>query len=74
VFVSIRGARLDVLWKGNIAFLWVLENDFVSTIASAGAPILVDHETSCIRKIIYLSFHAYKERLNLRSYASCVLI
>jgi hypothetical protein len=27
------GARLDILCKGNIAFLWVLENDFVSTIA-----------------------------------------
>ncbi len=26
------GARLDVLWKGNIGFLWVLENDFVPTI------------------------------------------
>jgi hypothetical protein len=27
------GARLDVLWKENIVFLWVLENDFVSIIA-----------------------------------------
>jgi hypothetical protein len=27
------GARLDILWKGNIAFMWVLENDFVSMIA-----------------------------------------
>jgi hypothetical protein len=24
---------VNVLWKGNIACLWVLENDFVSTIA-----------------------------------------
>jgi hypothetical protein len=23
------GARLDILWKRNIAFLWVLKNDFV---------------------------------------------
>jgi hypothetical protein len=30
VFVGIWGARLDVLWKGNIAFLWVLENNFIS--------------------------------------------
>jgi hypothetical protein len=27
------GARLDILWKENIAFLWVLENNFISTIA-----------------------------------------
>jgi hypothetical protein len=27
------GARLGILWKGNIAFLWVLENNFVLTIA-----------------------------------------
>jgi hypothetical protein len=27
------GARLDILWKRNIAFQWVLENDFVSMIA-----------------------------------------
>jgi hypothetical protein len=27
------GARRDILWKGNIVFQWVLENDFVSTIA-----------------------------------------
>jgi hypothetical protein len=26
-------ARLDILCKGNIIFLWVVENDFVSTIA-----------------------------------------
>jgi hypothetical protein len=23
------GARLHVLWKGNIAFLWVQENNFI---------------------------------------------
>jgi hypothetical protein len=23
------GARLDVFWKENIVFLWVLENDFI---------------------------------------------
>jgi hypothetical protein len=22
------GARLDVLWKGNMTFLWILVNDF----------------------------------------------
>jgi hypothetical protein len=26
------GARHDILWKGNIAFLKVLENNFISTI------------------------------------------
>jgi hypothetical protein len=33
IFVGIQEARLDVLWKGNIVFLGVLENDFVFTIA-----------------------------------------
>jgi hypothetical protein len=28
------GARLDVLWKGNIVFLWVLENDFILMIVA----------------------------------------
>jgi hypothetical protein len=37
-------------------------------------PILVNHETDCIGKIISLSFHAYKERPNRRSYTSCALI
>jgi hypothetical protein len=32
VVVGIPGARLDVLWKENIAFLGVLENNFVFTI------------------------------------------
>jgi hypothetical protein len=36
--------------------------------------ILVDHETSCIRNIISLCFHAYKERPIPMSYAACVLI
>jgi hypothetical protein len=27
------GARFDVLWKENIAFLWVRENNFVLMIA-----------------------------------------
>jgi hypothetical protein len=36
--------------------------------------ILVDHETDYIEKIISLHFHAYEERPNRRSYASCVLI
>jgi hypothetical protein len=35
VFMGIRGARLNVLWKGNITFLlWILKNDFISTNAS----------------------------------------
>jgi hypothetical protein len=66
------GVRLDVLWKWNIVFLWVLENDFILTIVVT--PILVDHKTSCVEKIIYLSFHAYKKCSNRRSYASCALI
>jgi hypothetical protein len=31
MWVHVR-ARLDVLWKGNIVFLWILENDFISMI------------------------------------------
>jgi hypothetical protein len=27
------GAGLDVLWKRDFAFVWVLENDFISMIA-----------------------------------------
>ncbi len=27
------GARLDVLWKGNIASVWVLENNFILMIS-----------------------------------------
>jgi hypothetical protein len=37
-------------------------------------PILIDHETGCIKKIISLSFHAYKEHPNRSSYTSCALI
>jgi hypothetical protein len=37
-------------------------------------PILVDHDTGCIGKIISLYFHAYKEHPNRRSYAFFVLI
>jgi hypothetical protein len=33
VFVGIRGARLNILWKGNITFLGALENNFVFKIA-----------------------------------------
>jgi hypothetical protein len=33
LFVNIWGARLDILWKENIAFLGVLENNFGFTIA-----------------------------------------
>jgi hypothetical protein len=45
----------------------VLENNFVST-------ILVDHEIGCVGKIISLSFHAYKEHPNQRSYAFYAII
>jgi hypothetical protein len=37
-------------------------------------PILVVHKTHWVEKIISLSFNAYKEHLNQRSYASCALI
>jgi hypothetical protein len=37
-------------------------------------PILVDYETSCIRKTISLSFHAHNERPNQRLYTSCAWI
>jgi hypothetical protein len=36
--------------------------------------ILVDHETGCIRKIISLSFYAYKKYPNQMLYAFCALI
>jgi hypothetical protein len=36
--------------------------------------ILINHKTCCVGNIISLSFHAYKERPNRRSYASCALI
>jgi hypothetical protein len=36
--------------------------------------ILFDHETGCIRKFISLSFHAYEECSNRRSYLPCALI
>jgi hypothetical protein len=29
-------------------------------------PILVDHDTDCVRNIISLSFYTYEERLNQR--------
>jgi hypothetical protein len=63
---------VNVLWKGNIAYLWVLEmilfRRYQTTL------ILVDHETDCVEKIISLSFHAYEEPPNWRSHASCALI
>jgi hypothetical protein len=33
-------------------------------------PILVDHETSCVGKLISLVFYVYKERPNRSSYVS----
>jgi hypothetical protein len=44
----------------------VLENDFVLMIHAT--PILVDHETGYVEKLISLVFHVYKERANWRSY------
>jgi hypothetical protein len=41
---------VNVLWKGNIAFLWVLENNLFQRLRTI--PILVDHETGCVGKII----------------------
>jgi hypothetical protein len=49
-------------WK-IILFIW-----------SWATPILVDYETSCVGKTIFLSFRAYKEYPNQRSYTSCALI
>jgi hypothetical protein len=37
-------------------------------------PILVDHETSCVGKLISLSFHTYEEHPNQKSCAYCVSI
>jgi hypothetical protein len=36
--------------------------------------ILIDHETGCVGKIIFLSFHAYKEHPNRMLCVSCVFI
>jgi hypothetical protein len=41
---------VNVLWKENIACMCLLENDLISTIAVT--PILVDHETGCVRKVM----------------------
>jgi hypothetical protein len=58
---------MNVLWKWNIAcpgywktilFWWLRVT-----------PILVDHETDCVGKLICLAFHVYKEHPNRRSYA-----
>jgi hypothetical protein len=65
-------ARLNVLWKGNIVFLWVLKTILFQWLWAT--LILFDYETHCIGKIIFLSFHAYKERPNQRSYTLCALI
>jgi hypothetical protein len=50
----------------------VLKNDFVSMFVVTS--ILVDHESGCIEKPIFLAFHTYEERPNRRLYASCALI
>jgi hypothetical protein len=33
LWVYVR-ARLDILWKENIAFLWILENNFILMITN----------------------------------------
>jgi hypothetical protein len=63
---------VNVLWKENISYLWVLKNDFVSMIVST--LILVDNETGCVVKLISLPFHTYEEHPNWRSYMSCASI
>jgi hypothetical protein len=61
-----------VLWKGNIAcpgywktilFRWLRVT-----------PILVDHETDCVGKLISLAFHISKEHPNWMSRASYMSI
>jgi hypothetical protein len=42
---------INIVWKRIILCLWIY---------GGATPILVDHETGCIQKIISLSFHAYK--------------
>jgi hypothetical protein len=37
-------------------------------------PVLVDHETNCVEKLIFLSFHTYEEHPNWMSYVFCVSI
>jgi hypothetical protein len=63
---------VNVLWKGNIVCIWILENDFILTMA--GDSDLFDHETSCVGKLISLFFYVYEEHTNRRSYSSCASI
>jgi hypothetical protein len=52
---------IGMFWKTILFRLWT-------------TPILVDHETSCVGKLISLSFHTYEEHSNQKSYAYCVSI
>jgi hypothetical protein len=80
---------INVLWKRIILFLWVYTGarldgkkilhfygywKMILFLRLQVTPILVDHDTGCIGKIISWYFHAYKERSNQRSYVSCALI
>jgi hypothetical protein len=62
---------VNVLWKENIACLWVLDTDFVLMITNDSD---FSSPSDCVRKLISLAFHTYEERRNQRSYASCASI
>jgi hypothetical protein len=59
---------VNALWKVNIACLGYLKMILYRWLRVI--PILVDHETGCIEKLISLVFHVYKEHPNQRSYMS----
>jgi hypothetical protein len=63
---------MNVLWKGNIAYPGYWKTILFRRLRMT--PILIDHETGCVEKLISLVFHVYKEGPNRRSYASYVSI
>jgi hypothetical protein len=71
---EINGNNFDmnVLWKRNIACLWywipILFRWLQTTL------ILVDHETGCVGKLIFLAFHSCEEHPDQSLYMSCALI
>jgi hypothetical protein len=59
---------MNVLWKVNIACPRYWKTILFRRLRVT--PVLVDHETGCVGKLISLVFHVYKERPNQRPYVS----
>jgi hypothetical protein len=66
--------ELDLTFYGNEILHFYGYWKMILFLRLQQTPILVKHKTSCIENIISLSFQAYKEHPNQRSYASCALI